>query len=471
MTLPGPAAADISGAQAEQDSQVRAELYAAILATTSDGVWVFDRDARILDVSDAYCQMSGYTREELLAMRIPQLDAAMSEAGVAEQIRRCIDSGFVRFESRHRAKDGSLFDVEISASYSPEQDRFVLFARDVSERKRSEQDARLRSEQYQSMLATTSDGFCLLGRGGRILDVNDAYCRMTGYSRAELLGIQVQELDVALTEAQLAEVIDRVHNEGFCRFETRHRAKDGRAFDAEISMSHCLEQDRFVHFVRDISERKRAEAELAYMKELLDRSQELSKVGGWEWDVAAGQGAWTDEVYRIYGVDKSSYDPADPLAEAFAAYDEQSAELIEAAFQRAISEGEPYDLELGLIRPDGKRIVVRTIAEPVRENGRVVRVRGYIADVTELRRAEAQVRESQLLLQSILDHAPVLIYLMDLDGRFLVVNGEAERTLGIGVEQAQLAPAAAAQLRAHDLEVLRSERGADLRGDRRTPRR
>ena len=121
------------------------------------------------------------------------------------------------------------------------------------------------------------------------------------------------------------------------------------------------------------------------------------------------------------------------------------------------AEGEPYDLELGLIRPDGKRIVVRTIAEPVRENGRVVRVRGYIADVTELRRAEAQVRESQLLLQSILEHAPVLIYLMDLDGRFLVVNGEAERTLGIGVEQAQLAPAAAAQLRAHDLEVLRSE--------------
>jgi len=175
------------------------------------------------------------------------------------------------------------------------------------------------------------------------------------------------------------------------------------------------------------------------MKELLDRSQELSKVGGWEWDVAAGRGAWTDEVYRIYGVDKSSYDPADPLAEALAPYDERSADLLEAAFQRALSEGEPYDLELEMVRPDGERIVVRTIAEPVLEDGRVVRVRGYIADNTERKRAEADqrgireaLRRSEELFRGGFEHSPIGMMMTSREGTFERVNAAFARMLGYG---------------------------------------
>src|SRR5512142_1233937 len=111
-------------------SGVHAEQYAAVmLATTSDGVWAFDRDGRILEVNEAYCRMSGYSREELLSMRIAELEAIQSETEIAQHICRCMEAGFIRFESRHRAKDGQLFDVEVSAGYAPDQGRFVLFAR------------------------------------------------------------------------------------------------------------------------------------------------------------------------------------------------------------------------------------------------------------------------------------------------------------------------------------------------------
>ena len=95
-----------------------------------------------MDVNDVYCRISGYSREQLLGMRIAEVEAIMTEAQILERLRRCSELGFDRFESAHRAKDGRLFDVEISIAYARKQDQFVLFARDVSERKQAEQEIR-----------------------------------------------------------------------------------------------------------------------------------------------------------------------------------------------------------------------------------------------------------------------------------------------------------------------------------------
>jgi PAS domain S-box-containing protein len=129
-------------AHAEDAARRQAEQHEAILATTSDGFWVYDPAGRILDVNDVYCRMSGYTREELLRMRIVEIDAIMTEPQIGERMRHCTRSGFDRFETVHRTKEGDLFDVEISMAYSRKQDQFVLFARDVSERKQAEREIR-----------------------------------------------------------------------------------------------------------------------------------------------------------------------------------------------------------------------------------------------------------------------------------------------------------------------------------------
>ena len=140
----------------------------------------------------------------------------------------------------------------------------------------------------------------------------------------------------------------------------------------------------------DITDRKRAERDLAAMRDLLERTQEISKTGGWEFDVATGRLTWTDEVYRIYGVERTA-DPTD-VTSAVAAYDADSAPVIEAAFKRLVEEGAPYDLELGLIRADGRRIWVHTSGRPVFEDGRVVRVGGNLVDITDRREAEDEIR-------------------------------------------------------------------------------
>jgi hypothetical protein len=147
----------------------------------------------------------------------------------------------------------------------------------------------------------------------------------------------------------------------------------------------------------DITARKRAEEQFARTAGLLERTQEISKTGGWEYDVATGNLSWTDEVYRIYGLGPGPNPPDVP--EAIVAYDPDSAAIIEAAFSRLVADGEPYDLELGFVQADGERIWVRTIGRPVIEDGRIVRVGGHIADITERKRAEEALAETTPLLE------------------------------------------------------------------------
>lgn len=111
------------------------ELYRQIIKTSMDGFWGADVRGRLLEVNDAYCQMSGYTREELLKMSIPDLEANETREETALHIQEAMAKGYIRFETIHRCKDGKLLDVEVSCVYrrSEEGGGFSCFLRDISE--------------------------------------------------------------------------------------------------------------------------------------------------------------------------------------------------------------------------------------------------------------------------------------------------------------------------------------------------
>jgi diguanylate cyclase (GGDEF)-like protein/PAS domain S-box-containing protein len=122
----------------EQAVRVRNEWHQAILAGTMDGFWLVDIEGRLLEVNDTYCQMSGYSSQELLSMHISDLEAVESLQETAKHIQKIKETGEDCFESKHRRKDGSIFDVEISAQYRLiEGGQFVVFLQDITERKQA----------------------------------------------------------------------------------------------------------------------------------------------------------------------------------------------------------------------------------------------------------------------------------------------------------------------------------------------
>ena len=117
----------------------RNQYISTILETTRDGFWLLDKQGRVMDANEAYCHMTGYPKSELLKLTISDLDLDEKPDAIAARIKRIIENGSERFETRHRRKNGSFFDVELSVSWQADNfERFVCFCRDITERKLAE---------------------------------------------------------------------------------------------------------------------------------------------------------------------------------------------------------------------------------------------------------------------------------------------------------------------------------------------
>ncbi len=183
---------DISARRRSEEQLVRSEeRHRFLLSTAMDGFWLTDLQGRLLAVNDAYCRMSGYSEAELLTLGISDIEAAESPADIAAHIQRLFELGQDRFESRHRHKDGSVFDVEVGSSYSPvDGGRVFVFLRDITASKRAEAALRASEERYRRIFAESPIGVALIdSRTGRFCKANPAYAAIVGRSVADLESI------------------------------------------------------------------------------------------------------------------------------------------------------------------------------------------------------------------------------------------------------------------------------------------
>lgn len=159
----------------------------------------------------------------------------------------------------------------------------------------------------------------------------------------------------------------------------------------------------------------------------LEMAGRLARLGGWWLDVGARHVVWSDEVCRIHGEPEGT---APDLEAAIVYYDERHRPISQRAVQRCISDGEPWDLELELQRRDGRRLVVRTIGEAVRDDsGRVVRIQGAFQDVTDIRHAQRERRDLALRLQQTLETISDAVLMFDAEWRVVYLNPMGERLL------------------------------------------
>jgi len=193
------------------------------------------------------------------------------------------------------------------------------------------------------------------------------------------------------------------------------RDEDGRVTNAIITHN-------------DITERKQAEKALRESEALLSETQQLAKVGGWEYNIETTQFFWTDEVYRIHEI------PPDPdidhMSLSLACYSPDDRPLVEQAFRRAIEEGEPYDLEVRFTTARGNPLWVRTMGKPLRKNGQVVKVTGNIIDVTERKQVEEALRQRTAQLEALREVGLELTAHLDLDTLLHSIVSRAMELLG-----------------------------------------
>ena len=245
-----------------------------ILLSMSDSVVVVSERLIVETVNTATLALLGFEWEEIVGR---PLSVVMAESDAREffgapvrptEPRRGRLTVAASFENRRftwRCKDGRQVPVMLSSS--PFRDATgatmgtVLVARDRTE------IAQLQ-EEYHQVIETANDGFASCDEEGKFLDVNNAMCALTGYGREELISMSLSELEVAAIADEDGRYVAHVVESREGRFESRFRRKDGRSTAVEVVATHNTELGRLYFFIRDISERKRREAQTRQQQKL-----------------------------------------------------------------------------------------------------------------------------------------------------------------------------------------------------------
>ena len=265
--------------RAEDKLKESEEKYRTILENIEDGYFEVDIAGNFTFFNDSLCRMLGYSKDEMIGMNNRKYTDQENAKKLYQAFNRVYRTGesIKGFGWEVVAKDGRKLDGEVSVSLIKNSNGkptgFRGIARDITERKRAE-------EEYRTILRTAMDGFWITDIQGRFLDVNDAYCQLMGYSRDELLNMRIPDVEAAERPEETGRHIQRIMETGGDRFESRHKRKDGRIIDIEISVTYTkVGKERLFVFLRDISERKRMEQERLNLEEQLRQSQKMEAIG------------------------------------------------------------------------------------------------------------------------------------------------------------------------------------------------
>jgi PAS domain S-box-containing protein len=445
----------IANAQLYSERKQAEEKYRTILRTTMDGFWMVDMQGRFLEVNDAYCSMIGYSRDELLTMRISDVEGVERPEETARRIQRIMELGGDRFETRHNCKDGRMIDIEVSVNYMEVGGaRMFVFLRDITERKQAEETLRESERKFRDLYDNAPLGYHEYDAEGRITNVNRTDLEMLGYTREELIGQPIWKLNVneeAVREQVVAKLAGTLPPGK--ELERTYKRKDGTIFPVLIEDRLILDEKGRIKGIRctiqDITERKRTEEALQTEKQ---RSQILSENAPFGMVMIDRDGTFryiNPKFKELFGYDlRDIPDGKTWFRKAFP----------DPTYRHSVISAWINDLKIfppGERRPrvftatckDGTEKIVNLISVQLETGENLV----TCEDMTEHIRFEETLRESEERYRTLFEGSRDAVYITTREGKFVDFNQAFLDLLGYGREEVMA-------LQAQDSYVFPSDR-------------
>ncbi|MDH5649980.1 MAG: PAS domain S-box protein, partial [Gammaproteobacteria bacterium] len=417
--------------------------YQILIENAADGIFIHDEEGRIVECNKHIMDSMGYSEQEIKGLTIFDINPNLDKEKVIMALRSDIAGEERLFETHHKCKDGTIFPVEIKrAGYERDGNRyFVAVVRDVSKRHEIEQKLADQEEKYRSLFELSDDANMTLDRES-FLDCNQATLDMFGYAtKEEFLGKHPSEIsppcqpDGTDSRAAADKHIADAYSKQKDFFEWMHRRANGENFPAEVLLKPMKLEGREVlqAIVRDITERKRAELALveseARFREMADQAPALIWMADTENKGVWYNRRWLDYTGRAMGqelgfgwIDGMHHDDR-----------ERCASFCQSAFDQK----EQFDMEFRLRRADGSYGWIADTGIPrFDRDGKFIGYIGYCWDITDRKRAQFALSDSEARFRTLSMHAPVGIYLTDVEGKCVYVNDKWQEMTGLSEQQA-----------------------------------
>lgn len=321
--------------------------------------------------------------------------------------------------------------INIEAALSSDGMECRAVITDITKRRQGELSLRASENRYKTLIEHTP--FCVheIDLDGRIESVNRAGMEMLEVdSEDQICGTEYLALVSADDIPRIEKLIQKAIEGEPSQFEFTCKGKQSLTVRSSLIpiQDEVGSTIRLLGISENVTNRKRAEETIRISTQLLEASQSIGKLGGWELDLETQNLYWTAETYRIHD---TSPDQFNPTVDAGVSYFlPESRALITDALQAAMERGEGYDLELETLTTAGRKIDVRTTCAVTMRDGRPSKLTGIFQDITERKRVEVALRENQAQLQLAIQSANIGPWSLDLVTGEVYFSPEWKRQIG-----------------------------------------
>jgi PAS domain S-box-containing protein len=378
--------------QAEEELLLQKTYLEILFNSAPEAIVLHDNNDRIVNVNVEFTRMFGYSREEAIGKTINSLVASAHFKNEASRISREVLSGKrIEIDTKRMRKDGTLLDVSILGSpiiHGGKQMGDYAIYRDITERKKAEEELYVQTSYLERLFNSAPEAIVWHDNNDRVINVNDEFTRMFGYTREEAIGKPINDLVASRELRAEAEILSRGVGHGQrVEVDSRRKRKDGTLIDVSIlgaPIFHGGKQMGVFAVYRNITERKRAEQQLhiqkTYFQRLFNSAPEAIILHDNN-DVVVDV---NDEFTHMFGYAR---------AEAIGRYINDLVASPEykdeaAVLSSKVIHGERVELESRRKRKDGSLIDVSILGAPIIHEGTQMAIYAIYRDITERKRAE-----------------------------------------------------------------------------------
>ncbi|MEI6556293.1 MAG: PAS domain S-box protein [Paludibacter sp.] len=409
--------------------------YKDVFLNAPIGYHEIDMDGRVVRMNKTELDMLGYTYDEVKGRFIWEFvnHGEFSEQNTRSKLQQTIELDATPFEREFLRKDNLIIDVLITDKYILSADGEVIGIRsavqDITQRKRTEAEVVRLGKHYQAIIEKSPDGFVLLNKKGDPNYASPSALRMFGYELDEFIALKSNTLthpnELSIVTNCLMEILKNPAH--IPTIEYRFKHKNGDWIWIESTISNLL-ADRNVESIlinfRNINDRKLTEISLKESKDKLNMAEFASKSGNWEFFSETNSIKLSEGAVRIFGLDYDQFDNVEVTKFVLPEYHT----LIEDTLKNLIERNEPYDIEFKINTADTGEL--KTLHSAAIYSIKTKSVFGIIRDVSDRKKTEEALMNSEKIQQTILQTAINGFCILDTKGRFVECNESYSRMTG-----------------------------------------